>query len=154
MIGALLLMLASFKVFLWLTERTTMRQINYEGTRVAAGSHEPYGRMMAKPKKGKPAEPADDATKPEDIDRSKAPISWHDAIEPKDIKGKPLKLNIFGIEEVDAPPVAAPGPGGSCKEQWQSYKDAYWQQCHKVLFGAFPCPNKLPPATVVCPGKR
>ncbi len=38
LIGALLLLFGSFKVFLWLTERIVSRQTAYENSRVAAGS--------------------------------------------------------------------------------------------------------------------
>ncbi len=157
LLGALLLMLASFKVFLWLTERTTVRQMNYERTRVAAGSHEPYGRMMQKPKGNAPAEPVKDDTAGDQVDRSKPPMSWHDYIEPKDIKGKPLKLNIFGVTEIRPPDTGRePVTGKTCKDLWEDYKAALWTKCRKVPFATSPCPNlPLTPASItVCPGGK
>jgi hypothetical protein len=41
MLGALLLLLASAKVYLWINERLVTRQLAYEATRVAAGSAQP-----------------------------------------------------------------------------------------------------------------
>ena len=41
LMGAILLLLGSLKVFLWTAERLITRQQNYEATRVEAGSSEP-----------------------------------------------------------------------------------------------------------------
>ena len=41
MIGALLLLFGSLKVYLWINERLVSRQLAYEATRVAAGSTQP-----------------------------------------------------------------------------------------------------------------
>jgi len=41
MLGALLLLLGSVKVYLWVNERLISRQQAYEATRVAAGSTQP-----------------------------------------------------------------------------------------------------------------
>ncbi len=41
LLGALLLLLGSLKVFLWINQRTITRQIAYEDTRVAAGDDQP-----------------------------------------------------------------------------------------------------------------
>ncbi|MBI4322870.1 MAG: hypothetical protein HY596_01195 [Candidatus Omnitrophica bacterium] len=40
LIGALLLLFGSLKVFLWINERLVKRQVSYEDTRVAAGSQD------------------------------------------------------------------------------------------------------------------
>ena len=44
MIGALLLLFGSFKVFLWVTKRMIVRQQAYESSRVAAGSSAAKGK--------------------------------------------------------------------------------------------------------------
>lgn len=40
LVGALLLLFGSLKVFLWINERLVERQVNYEKTRVSAGSQD------------------------------------------------------------------------------------------------------------------
>ena len=48
MIGALVLLFGSIKVFIWLAQRLVARQQAYENTRVAAGSSAP-GRKWDEP---------------------------------------------------------------------------------------------------------
>ena len=51
MIGALLLLMGSFKVFLWINERIVNRQLSYEATRTAAGTSAEPGKSWDEPQK-------------------------------------------------------------------------------------------------------
>ena len=51
MIGALILLFGSFKVFLWINERIIGRQMSYEATRQAAGTHGSPGIAWVEPQK-------------------------------------------------------------------------------------------------------
>ena len=51
LIGALLLLFGSLKVFLWVNERMVSRQLSYEATRTAAGNHASPGTAWVEPQK-------------------------------------------------------------------------------------------------------
>ena len=48
LVGAMILLLGSLQVFLWVNERLVKRHLSYEATRVAAGSNEP-GKLWQEP---------------------------------------------------------------------------------------------------------